>query len=95
MPQGLSSSKSPFSHPGPCFPQELLNKLYVKGPSAEGIFRPAASKKAHRELKEALDTGGDVDRESQTVHLLAVIVKVNSFDFGLQELLATLQVPLQ
>lgn len=33
--------------------------------------------------------------ESQAVHLLAVIVKVNSFDFGLEELAAVLQVPLQ
>lgn len=67
----------------------------MKGPSAEGILGLAISKKAHRELKQALDTGGDVDWESQSVHLLAVIEKVNSFDFRLQELPVVLQVPLQ
>jgi len=57
--------------------------LYMKGPSTEGIFRKAANEKARKELKEDLNKGGNVDLESKTVHLLAVVLKVNSFDFQL------------
>ncbi|KAM6402162.1 T-cell activation Rho GTPase-activating protein-like isoform 3-T3 [Pluvialis apricaria] len=55
--------------------QELLNILHQQGPLTEGIFRRAASGTAFRELKEALDSGADVDLGSQPVLLLAVILK--------------------
>ncbi|OXB57724.1 hypothetical protein ASZ78_014850 [Callipepla squamata] len=55
--------------------QDLLTILYVKGPSTEGIFRKAANEKARKELKEDLNKGGNVDLESKTVHLLAVVLK--------------------
>ncbi|KQK82852.1 cocaine- and amphetamine-regulated transcript protein isoform X1 [Amazona aestiva] len=42
-------------------PMELMNMLYVKQPSAKGLFGLASSNKAHWELKEALDRGGDVN----------------------------------
>ncbi|NXJ13983.1 TAGAP protein, partial [Odontophorus gujanensis] len=55
--------------------QDLLTILYMKGPSTEGIFRKAANEKARKELKEDLNKGGNVDLESKTVHLLAVVFK--------------------
>lgn len=55
----------------------------MKGPSTEGIFRKAANEKARKELKEDLNKGGNVDLGSKTVHLLAVVLKVNSSDFQL------------
>ncbi|XP_052535317.1 T-cell activation Rho GTPase-activating protein isoform X2 [Tympanuchus pallidicinctus] len=55
--------------------QDLLTILYMKGPSTEGIFRKAANEKARKELKEDLNKGGNVDLESKTVHLLAVVLK--------------------
>ncbi|XP_050770259.1 T-cell activation Rho GTPase-activating protein-like, partial [Gymnogyps californianus] len=55
--------------------QELLAILHQEGPSTEGIFRRAASGTALRELKEALDSGADVDLGSQPVLLLAVVLK--------------------
>ncbi|XP_062429092.1 T-cell activation Rho GTPase-activating protein-like [Rhea pennata] len=55
--------------------QDLLAILYREGPATEGIFRKAASEKARRELKEALDKGGTIDLDSKPVHLLAVILK--------------------
>ncbi|XP_075004041.1 T-cell activation Rho GTPase-activating protein-like [Calonectris borealis] len=55
--------------------QELLDILHQQGPSTEGIFRLAASGTAFRELREALDSGADVDLGSQPVLLLAVILK--------------------
>ncbi|NXU54336.1 TAGAP protein, partial [Turnix velox] len=55
--------------------QDLLAILYMKGPSAEGIFRKAANEKARKELKEDLNKGGNVDLKSKSVHLLAVVLK--------------------
>ncbi|NXL95012.1 TAGAP protein, partial [Alectura lathami] len=55
--------------------QDLLAILYLKGPSTEGVFRKAANEKARKELKEDLNKGGNVDLESKTVHLLAVVLK--------------------
>ncbi|KAM6229516.1 T-cell activation Rho GTPase-activating protein-like [Spheniscus humboldti] len=55
--------------------QELLNILHQQGPATEGIFRRAASRTALQELKEALDSGADIDLGSQPVLLLAVILK--------------------
>ncbi|NXC44450.1 TAGAP protein, partial [Penelope pileata] len=55
--------------------QDLLTILYMKGPSTEGIFRKAANEKARKELKEDLNKGENVDLESKTVHLLAVVLK--------------------
>lgn len=66
----------------------------MKGLSAEGLFGPASSKKAHWELKEALGRGGDVNWGSQTVQLLVLVVKVIS-DLGLQVLPAMPQLSLQ
>ncbi|XP_050771434.1 LOW QUALITY PROTEIN: T-cell activation Rho GTPase-activating protein-like [Gymnogyps californianus] len=55
--------------------QDLLALLHEHGPSTEGIFRLAASERASRELREALDSGAEVHLESQPAHLLAVILK--------------------
>ncbi|XP_069708139.1 T-cell activation Rho GTPase-activating protein isoform X2 [Phaenicophaeus curvirostris] len=55
--------------------QDLLAILYMKGPATEGIFRKAANEKARKELKEDLNKGGNVDLESKSVHLLAVVLK--------------------
>ncbi|KAK2512935.1 hypothetical protein Q9233_015912 [Columba guinea] len=56
-------------------PQDLLALLQEHGPSTEGIFRLAAGERASRELREALDSGAQVQLESQPVHLLAAILK--------------------
>ncbi|XP_072712151.1 T-cell activation Rho GTPase-activating protein-like, partial [Ciconia boyciana] len=55
--------------------QDLLALLHQHGPSTEGIFRLAASERASRELREALDSGAEVRLESQPAHLLAVVLK--------------------
>ncbi|XP_068792503.1 T-cell activation Rho GTPase-activating protein-like [Struthio camelus] len=55
--------------------QDLLAILYREGPATEGVFRKAASERARRDLKEALDKGAAVELESQPVHLLAVVLK--------------------
>ncbi|KAM6412356.1 T-cell activation Rho GTPase-activating protein-like [Pluvialis apricaria] len=55
--------------------QDLLAILHQEGPSTEGIFRRAASGTSLRELREALDSGADVDLASQPVLLLGVILK--------------------
>ncbi|XP_064905638.1 T-cell activation Rho GTPase-activating protein-like [Columba livia] len=55
--------------------QDLLALLQEHGPSTEGIFRLAAGERASRELREALDSGAQVQLESQPVHLLAAILK--------------------
>ncbi|CAM9628054.1 unnamed protein product [Bubo scandiacus] len=55
--------------------QDLLALLHQHGPSTEGIFRLAASERALRELREALDTGAEVQLESQPACVLAVLLK--------------------
>ncbi|KAK2517358.1 hypothetical protein Q9233_013214 [Columba guinea] len=55
--------------------KDLLALLQEHGPSTEGIFRLAAGERASRELREALDSGAQVQLESQPVHLLAAILK--------------------
>nr|XP_021155848.1 T-cell activation Rho GTPase-activating protein [Columba livia] len=55
--------------------QDLLALLHEQGPSTEGIFRLAASERASRDIREALDTGAQVHLASQPVHVLAVILK--------------------
>ncbi|KAK2537131.1 hypothetical protein Q9233_003007 [Columba guinea] len=55
--------------------QDLLALLQEQGPSTEGIFRLAASERASREIREALDSGTEVHLASQPVHVLAVILK--------------------
>ncbi|KAK2541333.1 hypothetical protein Q9233_000693 [Columba guinea] len=54
---------------------DLLALLHEQGPSTEGIFRLAASERASREIREALDCGAEVHLASQLVHLLAIILK--------------------
>ncbi|XP_064910227.1 T-cell activation Rho GTPase-activating protein [Columba livia] len=54
---------------------DLLALLHEQGPSTEGIFRLAASERASREIREALDSGTEVHLASQPVHVLAVILK--------------------
>lgn len=71
--------------------QDLLDILYQQGPSTEGIFRIAASGTSLRELREALDSGADVDLGSQPVLLLAVILKVSASDLQLEDLLSGLE----
>nr|XP_021139726.1 myelin transcription factor 1-like [Columba livia] len=56
--------------------QDLLALLHEQGPSTEGIFRLAASERASREIREALDSGTEVHLASQPVHIPAVILKV-------------------
>ncbi|KAK2515195.1 hypothetical protein Q9233_014502 [Columba guinea] len=55
--------------------KDLLALLHEQGPSTEGIFRLAASERASRDIREALDTGAQVHLASQPVHVLAVILK--------------------
>ncbi|XP_006882828.1 PREDICTED: T-cell activation Rho GTPase-activating protein [Elephantulus edwardii] len=55
--------------------QDILAVLCLKGPSTEGIFRKAANEKARKELKEALNAGGNVHLEDRPVHLLAAVFK--------------------
>uniref|UniRef100_A0A8D2D8E1 T-cell activation Rho GTPase-activating protein n=1 Tax=Sciurus vulgaris TaxID=55149 RepID=A0A8D2D8E1_SCIVU len=55
--------------------QDILTILCLKGPSTEGIFRKAASEKARKELKEALNCGGSVALGGLPVHLLAAVFK--------------------
>ncbi|XP_030333432.1 T-cell activation Rho GTPase-activating protein-like [Strigops habroptila] len=55
--------------------QDLLALLNEHGPSTEGIFRLAAGERASREIREALDSGVEVQLQSQPVLLLAVIFK--------------------
>ncbi|KAM6229512.1 uncharacterized protein M6G45_015703 [Spheniscus humboldti] len=53
--------------------RELLNILNQQGPVTERIFWRAASRTALQELKEALDSGADIELGSQPVLLLAII----------------------
>ncbi|XP_061301202.1 uncharacterized protein LOC133265055 isoform X2 [Pezoporus flaviventris] len=55
--------------------QDLLAVLNECGPSTEGIFQLAASQRACREVREALDSGVPVQLETQPVLLLAVLLK--------------------
>ncbi|XP_033930525.1 T-cell activation Rho GTPase-activating protein-like [Melopsittacus undulatus] len=55
--------------------QDLLALLSEHGTSTEGIFRLAASQRACREVREALDSGVPVQLETQPVLLLAVLLK--------------------
>ncbi|KAK2516220.1 hypothetical protein Q9233_013816 [Columba guinea] len=71
----LSQGVSPAQQCPPLSPQDLLALLQEHGPSTEGIFRLAAGERATRELREALDSGAQVQLESQPVHLLAAILK--------------------
>lgn len=71
--------------------QHLLAVLQQKGPSTEGIFHRAASGTSPQELQEVLDSSADVDLRSQTALLLAVILKVNTPNLQLEELLAALE----
>nr|XP_013808385.1 PREDICTED: T-cell activation Rho GTPase-activating protein-like [Apteryx mantelli mantelli] len=75
--------------------QDLLAILYREGPVTEGIFRKAANEKARRDLKEALNKGGTVDLDSKPVHLLAVVLKVNSSALQLERTLQTCRGPLE
>ena len=56
--------------------QDILTILFLQGPSTEGIFRKAANEKLRKELKEELNSGGNVTFENASVHLLAVVFKV-------------------
>ncbi|CAM9911059.1 unnamed protein product [Bubo scandiacus] len=71
--------------------QELLDILHQRGPSTEGIFRRADRTTALQKLKEALDRGADVDLPSQSVILLAAVLKVSASALQLEELLAGLE----
>ncbi|XP_033930526.1 T-cell activation Rho GTPase-activating protein-like, partial [Melopsittacus undulatus] len=55
--------------------QDLLALLSEQGPSTEGIFRLAASQRACREVREALDSGVPAQLETRPVLLLAVLLK--------------------
>ncbi|XP_010115673.1 PREDICTED: T-cell activation Rho GTPase-activating protein-like, partial [Chlamydotis macqueenii] len=71
--------------------QELLAVLQQQGPSTEGVFRRAVSESALQELWEAMDCGADVDLASQSVLLLAVVLKVSPSALPLEELLLGLE----
>ncbi|KAK2514841.1 hypothetical protein Q9233_014716 [Columba guinea] len=62
-----------------CSLQDLLALLQEHGPSTEGIWL-AVSERASRQLREALDSGAHVQLESQPVHVLAIILKMNPAD---------------
>nr|XP_003215839.1 PREDICTED: T-cell activation Rho GTPase-activating protein [Anolis carolinensis]XP_016854455.1 PREDICTED: T-cell activation Rho GTPase-activating protein [Anolis carolinensis] len=55
--------------------QDILTILFLQGPYTEGIFRKAANEKLRKELKEELNSGGNVAFEKASVHLLAVVFK--------------------
>ncbi|KAK2532987.1 hypothetical protein Q9966_007862 [Columba livia] len=55
--------------------KDLLALLQEHGTSTEGIFQLVAGERASWELREALDSGAQVQLESQPVHLLATILK--------------------
>ncbi|KAJ7342150.1 hypothetical protein JRQ81_009200 [Phrynocephalus forsythii] len=55
--------------------QDILTILFLQGPHTEGIFRKAANEKLRKELKEELNSGGNVAFENASVHLLAVVFK--------------------
>lgn len=54
------------------------------------MLRTADSKRAGWELRVALNSEGDAHLGNQLAHLLTVILKVNSSDLELEELLASL-----
>ncbi|OPJ68801.1 hypothetical protein AV530_012885 [Patagioenas fasciata monilis] len=55
--------------------QDLLALLHEQGPFMEGIFWLGASEHASHEIREALDSGTEVQLASQPVHVLTVILK--------------------
>ncbi|KAK2526966.1 hypothetical protein Q9233_008135 [Columba guinea] len=57
--------------------KDLLALLQECSPSTERVFWLVASERASREIREALDRGVEVQLQSQPVHLLAIILKVN------------------
>nr|XP_021141972.1 rho GTPase-activating protein 20-like [Columba livia] len=71
----LSQGLSPAQQCPPLSPQDLLALLQEHGTSTEGIFQLVAGERASWELREALDSGAQVQLESQPVHLLATILK--------------------
>lgn len=64
----------------PCHLQDLLALPKEQGPSMEGIFWLGAGKRTSQQLREALDSGMEVNLQNQPAHLVAVILKVNSPD---------------
>lgn len=58
--------------------QEMLVWLRKKGPSTEGVFRKPCNNKTMRDIREQLNSGVEVEMESQPVVLLVGLLKVCS-----------------
>jgi len=50
--------------------------LYAVGPFTDGIFRKSASVRKYREVKEKLESGGDVNFDDVSVFVCAAVFKV-------------------
>lgn len=55
----------------------MLLLLRKRGPSTEGVFRKSGNSKNIKEFKEKLNSGLEVDFESQAVSLLTGLLKVS------------------
>ncbi|XP_040428434.1 rho GTPase-activating protein 20-like isoform X2 [Cygnus olor] len=53
---------------------DMLLLLYHEGPSTRGIFRRSANAKTCKELKEKLNSGGDVQVDGESVFVAAAVI---------------------
>lgn len=58
------------------FLQDMLCFINQKGPLTEGIFRKSANMKSCRVLKEKLNSGDKVNLDSESVLVVASVLKV-------------------
>lgn len=58
------------------FHQEILMLLRKRGPSTEGVFRKPGNSKNMKDIREQLNSGLEVDMESQPVVMLVALLKV-------------------
>ncbi|XP_028582090.2 rho GTPase-activating protein 20 isoform X1 [Podarcis muralis] len=78
-PSPTSAQGKLFGHPLPDkLPKpifDMLSFLNQEGPFTEGIFRRSASAKSCRELKEKLDSGAEVNLLSESILVIASVLK--------------------
>ncbi|XP_034972118.2 rho GTPase-activating protein 20 [Zootoca vivipara] len=78
-PSPTSAQGKLFGHPLPeKLPKPILDMLSFlnqEGPFTEGIFRRSASAKSCRELKEKLDSGAEVNLLSESILVIASVLK--------------------
>ncbi|XP_016852794.2 rho GTPase-activating protein 20 [Anolis carolinensis] len=53
---------------------DILQLLYLEGPSTRGIFRRSANAKTCKELKERLNSGDDVQVDGESVFVAAAVI---------------------